>query len=174
MTWASGYSIAKGRGARGQKEFELVGDQHLQRRFQHLMEIGTKKQKIKRALNRAAKPMRMAARSYAKHYQSETVEARTGPDGYVRPHLWKSIQVFGSKKYRGVLWLGARKNRRYRAYHASILEKGAHGRRTRKGADRGGYAGKRYMLRAYNATKGMVLRNMGHELDKIIKEETRL
>jgi len=156
------------------KEGMYVDDRELQRKLDKLASLGTRRTKAKTAIRRAGKPMERAAKSMAKAYQSDDPHVLITKHGK-REHLWKSIAIINSKKYRNntLLWVGPRKSQRYRAYHGHILEKGTTARYTEKGAYRGRITAKRFMLRAYNITQRAVKVRMGRELDKLIKEIVR-
>lgn len=99
--------------------------------------------------------------------------APEGPTG----NLVDSIGVVKSNIKRanklGEVVVGPRKRGRYKGYAGHLVEYGTRKRRTRKGANRGSMKPKPFMRPAFNQTKGIVERQIGNEIGKVMVRTMR-
>lgn len=153
--------------SRNIKPLSIYGEKEVINQLKHLYNLGAKTANFKAAWNRASKPMRTAARTYAKR------NSITGT-------MWKSIRLLTSKRYKGVFWLGPSrgKAKRYDAWYAYFQEAGTKKRRTKGTASMSSYHSRshstgsvfpqRFMRVAYRGYRDITRRLITEELYKEI------
>lgn len=137
----------------GKRDFEIYGTLETIELFKKMYTLGARTSNFKNVFASAAKPMIQAARSNARKSK-------------FRGHLWKSIKLLTSRRYKGVFWIGPtrKKSAPHRGYHGWWIE---HGTNERKGG-RGRISAKPYMEPAYTAHKQEVRRRIDQEFYKEI------